>query len=978
MTRSSVSSEMSAKMEGFDWTSTALGPLSRWQEPLLTLADLVSKSRIHSCLFWGDDAVMIPSEAWERDTGRFSESILGLSAGEISTELKRAYEIKLKSASSGDIIDIGNELMPLAWRILVDRPFAELNCTPIFEQNGRCEGLLVQLALKSDFGASSDGTNDLKARNAFMLHLSDALRRLHTVDSTQMLGTTMLGQELHASKCICTEIDVSEGVANNLFEFDQAGAVVEANSSYQIKETDFAFNMLKKRMPVIVNDFKSGSSRDHDATETFNMTGMNKGAQLTVPIQRADVLVATFTLCHDQPHKWTVNEIAAAYDAGTRIWEAVERARAEAAAAESARRFRALVTATSCIVFRMTPDWNEMVELHGNSIVPAMTEPNKNWLTKFVASSDQSKVLAAIPDAIRTKSVFELEHQIKRTSKTPHWVLSRAVPLMDSEGEITEWFGAASDITQRRLAEDMVQRETLRLLAETQTADGRKAQLMAVLAHDLRTPILVILEAMDLFKMGADKGMQTHVLSRIERDGHHILEMIDDVLELARLGAGEVIAKPEPFSVKSLLEGVSDLIQTQAGRKGTTVNVVAPDMLSLVGDTTSLRRVLLNFATNAVKATQGGTIELSATIDETSANGEVVVFSVVDTGLGIAPRDIEKLFTDFGMLESSGVAWEGTGLGLAICRRLAEAMGGEVGVESDLGKGARFWIKLVLPNAAGFVAAISERPSVTADPATVLAGLRVLVAEDHEIIRLLTRTNLTRLGASVVEATDGVEAVEIAAREAFDLILLDISMPRLDGDQAALQIRSGAGPSAQAQLIGITAHQTPLDSARMNNSALNACITKPLNFVQLANLLHGITKRKDPEERSISDELFDAETIKYLRSIDDGVLLSRALKDLAREIADAEGILDELITEGKTIDAGKFAHKLAGICEVLGAQKMAAHLRSFEDLASISEADDLRQAFTMIRPVFRSMLIALTEAISENQERKEGSKPPKV
>jgi CheY-like chemotaxis protein len=353
----------------------------------------------------------------------------------------------------------------------------------------------------------------------------------------------------------------------------------------------------------------------------------------------------------------------------------------------------------------------------------------------------------------------------------------------------------------------------------------------------------------------------------------------------------------------------------------------------------------------------------------------MIVFSVVDSGLGIAPDDIEKLFTDFGMLESSRATWEGTGLGLAICRRLADAMGGEVGVDSELGKGSRFWVKIMLPNAAGVVGAIPENSPATDDPATVLAGLRVLVAEDHDIIRLLTCTNLTRLGAIVVVAKDGVEAVELAAREAFDVVLLDENMPRLDGSQAALQIRNGAGPSAKAQLIGITAHQTPLASARLSNSAFDASLRKPLNFAQLANVLRGMTRNTDPLAKPISEELFDVETIQYLRSIDGGVLLSRAFTDLAQEIADAEGVLDDLIGAGKTADAGKVVHKLAGICEVLGAQKVAAHLRSFEDLASISEADDLRQALAVIKPIFQSTLIALTEAISENEAHQGGSQP---
>ena len=284
----------------------------------------------------------------------------------------------------------------------------------------------------------------------------------------------------------------------------------------------------------------------------------------------------------------------------------------------------------------------------------------------------------------------------------------------------------------------------------------------------------------------------------------------------------------------------------------------------------------------------------------------------------------------------------------------------------------------MLPKAAGFTDALSESSLPTVDPAAVFAGLRVLVAEDHEIIRLLTCTNLIRLGASVVEATDGIEAVELASQEAFDLVLLDISMPRLDGDQAASQIRSGAGQSARAKIIGVTAHQTPLVAARLSNSAFDAFLTKPLNFLHLASALHSITQDNISDGIPISEEILDAETLKYVRAIGDDELFLRALKSFAEEIADAEVVLDNLLSQQKTIDAGRLAHKLSGICQILGAKQLSAVLLAFEDLANISDAEDLRKALLLIKPVFRSTLVAITKAIAEDELQEELPSPPKV
>jgi Signal transduction histidine kinase len=269
----------------------------------------------------------------------------------------------------------------------------------------------------------------------------------------------------------------------------------------------------------------------------------------------------------------------------------------------------------------------------------------------------------------------------------------------------------------------------------------------------------------------------------------------------------------------------------------------------------SLRRVLLNFATNAVKATRGGSIRLSATLGAAGADGATVTFAVTDTGCGIAPEDIPRLFRDFGMLERDGAHPDGTGLGLAICRRLAAAMGGEIGVESALGEGSRFWLRVTLPEADN---AASEAKSESVDPSGVLIGLKVLVAEDHDMIRQLTCANLARAGMLPTEAADGEIAVELAEAEEFDLIVMDLQMPRLDGDAAAARIRGGGGPSARARIICVTAHQSPEIALMLSNLAFDASVRKPLDIGQLAALMQGVPTTSNAV---LSFEDFDADKL---------------------------------------------------------------------------------------------------------------------
>ena len=515
----------------------------------------------------------------------------------------------------------------------------------------------------------------------------------------------------------------------------------------------------------------------------------------------------------------------------------------------------------------------------------------------------------------------------------------------------------------RRAAREAAERE--RLLGEVRASDARKSRLMAVLAHDLRTPLVAMLGGLDLFKAHLDKPPQKQMLHRLKADGHGMLTLIDDVLELARLGAGEARLRPEPFAPIALLTKVGDLVRPSAERHGTEIVIQVDDSPMLRGDAASLRRVLLNFATNAVKATRGGSVHLSATLGSAGADGQTLTFAVTDTGCGIAPDDIPRLFRDFGMLERDGIREDGTGLGLAICRRLAAAMGGEVGVESALGEGSRFWLRVTLPEAHD---ATPGADSETDDPSNVLAGLKVLVAEDHDVIRQLTCAQLARVGMLPTEAADGEIAVKLAEAEEFDLILMDLQMPRLDGDEAAERIREGDGPSARARIICVSGHQSPKIALMLSDLAFDGCVNKPLDLGQLSALMQGIVPSS---VGTTSLEVFDAENLKQLRETDGGALLTRTLKSFAAEIETTRTDLAALIARRDTFGAGRLVHKLVGFGDILGARTMSAELRKFEDLIRDDDIENLEEALALMDDVMAKTR-AQVERLIEETNRQSG------
>lgn len=515
----------------------------------------------------------------------------------------------------------------------------------------------------------------------------------------------------------------------------------------------------------------------------------------------------------------------------------------------------------------------------------------------------------------------------------------------------------------RRAAREVAERE--KLLTEIRAADARKARLMAVLAHDLRTPLIALLGGLDLFRPHLDKPPQERMMHRLKADGHGMLTLIDDVLELARLGAGEARLRPEPFAPIALLTQVGDLIRPSAERHGTEIVIQVDDSPMLRGDVASLRRVLLNFATNAVKATRGGSVGLSATLGSAGAEGRTVTFAVTDTGCGIAPDDMPRLFRDFGMLERDSTRADGTGLGLAICRRLATAMGGEVGVESALGEGSRFWLRVTLPEADN---AASEAESEPDDPSAVLSGLKVLVAEDHDIIRQLTCSNLARAGMLPTEAADGAIAVELAEAQEFDLILMDLQMPHLNGDEAAARIRGGGGPSAKARIICVTAHQSPEIALMLSDLAFDACARKPLDLGQLAALMQGIA----PSSVAITSlEDFDAENLNQLRETDGGALLTRTLKSFAAEIETTRTDLAALIAKRDTFGADRLVHKLVGFGDFLGARTLSTELRKFGELIRDDGTEDLEEALEWIDDVIAKTLVQVEHLVEETNQQSE-------
>jgi PAS domain S-box-containing protein len=359
---------------------------------------------------------------------------------------------------------------------------------------------------------------------------------------------------------------------------------------------------------------------------------------------------------------------------------------ARRAAAVQAEQFRTFVSATSDVVYRMSADWSEMRHLKGKEFIADTTQPSQTWLDTYIPRDDQAQVLAAIQNAIRTKSLFELEHRVIRVDGTLGWTFSRAIALFDNEGEIVEWLGAASDMTSRREAEEALRDRERRL----EEANRVKDEFLATVSHELRTPLNAILGWTMLLRESPDPAQIERAVDKVDRNAKALRQIVEDLLDLSRTSRGELRMQRSALDMREVVKSAAEAIAVLAQQK--RVSLVLDDAETcciVLGDAMRLQQVTTNLLTNAIKFTPtGGHVTVRQ-----RQEGAWIVLSVQDTGIGIRPDLLDAVFEPFRRLEAHGTL--GLGLGLSIVRNVVEAHEGTVSAHSEgEGRGTTFIVKL--------------------------------------------------------------------------------------------------------------------------------------------------------------------------------------------------------------------------------------------------------------------------------------------
>jgi CheY-like chemotaxis protein len=391
----------------------------------------------------------------------------------------------------------------------------------------------------------------------------------------------------------------------------------------------------------------------------------------------------------------------------------------------------------------------------------------------------------------------------------------------------------------RRRNEEAVQQARLR----AEAADRAKTVMLANMSHEIRTPMAGIIGFADLLAATPLSSEQQDYVESIRSSADALLALINDILDLSKIEAGRLELESAPVDLRRLVENVVGLLAVRAAEKrlrlAFTIDPSTP--AAILSDAARLRQVLVNLLGNSVKFTSQGGVSLSVAAAKEIDGRHRIDFAVSDTGPGIAPEHLERIFESFRQVDASiSRKFGGTGLGLAISRSIVRQMGGAIEVESQAGQGATFRFSIPAWAAARSEVATLRRPAIGGTRASGLPALRLLVAEDNPVNRKLAQAVLRQLGYQPDFAVNGVEAFDRVAFQDYDLVLMDVQMPEMDGLEATRRIRRECPPERQPRIVAMTAAAFPEDRNRCLDAGMDDYVSKPIDMEELIAALRRV------------------------------------------------------------------------------------------------------------------------------------------
>jgi PAS domain S-box-containing protein len=540
---------------------------------------------------------------------------------------------------------------------------------------------------------------------------------------------------------------------------------------------------------------------------------------------------------------------------------------------------------------------------------------------RYVHADDRARVENELRDAIAGLRSFDSEYRVVQPDGRVRHLRGAASLKRDQTGRGVSLLGVSFDVTERKEALQAL--EQARDAAEA--ANRAKSAFLASMSHEIRTPMNGVLGFADLLLDGNLTEQQRMHLTRLQDAAKSLLSLMNDILDLSKIEAGKLQIETIPTNPTVVVHGAVSVVRRQIAAKGLDLRIEGISELPLwvESDPTRLRQILLNLLSNALKFTDSGWITIRCS-RETVEDQHFMRFEIEDTGIGIPDDRLHLLFRDFSQIDTSTTRrYGGTGLGLSICKRLVRAMGGEIGVRSVPGAGTTIWFTIA------FRACQPPVPSETSDPTTFVANpARILLADDLEMNRDIVEMMLKRAGHSVRGVGNGRQAVAAVQESDFDVVLMDMEMPEMDGVEATRTIRRLDERIRHIPIVALTANAFSEDQRRCREAGMNDFLPKPITFEGLLAMVAKWSPGSPPKTAETAPTTPLVLDLEILKALDIAV----GVKDAARFSAKFRKQAGNAVAALKSTEDPAFiareAHKLVNLAGNLGCAELAGFARN--------------------------------------------------